>query len=100
MVMQLLAAVQRMIAMTTFPFVRKIILMLQVIYIMSICVYVNCVSDPPPPAEPSNFTHLYPTYPTHVGPGNVAVSLCVGVFVLVVDHHKGLHQCYYQYWYW
>ena len=49
---------------------------------MSVCVYVNCVSDPPPPAEPGNFTHLYPTYPTHVGPGNVTVSLCVGVFVL------------------
>ena len=59
-----------------------------------VCIYVICVSDPLPPAKPSNFTHLYPTYPTHVGPGNVAVSLCVGMFVLVVvvNHHKGLHQ--------
>ncbi len=46
---------------------------------MCVHVHVNSLIDltPTPPPGRDNRTHLYPTYPTHVGPGNVAVSLCV-----------------------
>ena len=52
-----------------------------------LCVHVYVNPFPGPTVPPSNETHLYHTFPTHVGPGNVqclcvCICMCVHAYIM------------------